>query len=275
MSKVDRYVGDDQLFWLRSELMRLRLPQRQVAKVMEIDPASLNRSLKGRRRLSIEEFEKAAAYVEANVDGFASRLGRLLHAKGMRFDKIAEATGIDRDRLAQLVSRPDARPTLAEARAFENHLGLPLAALLPEESRTLPVDRRTPLHADDDERIAVYAALQHLGDGWFSPLSHIVEHRPRPAQLRGVTSAFAVYVGEPFLAPRYEPGEVLFAHGGRPVTIGKWAIVENGDGQVALGRVLSISASELQLRSNEDLPAVVIGRRSVRRSATVVGTWFE
>ena len=55
----------------------------------------------------------------------------------------------------------------------------------------------------------------------------------RPLALIGVDNAFAVYVAGDSMAPRFEPGELLFVHPGRPPQPGDDVLVElhGGDGE--------------------------------------------
>jgi phage repressor protein C with HTH and peptisase S24 domain len=55
----------------------------------------------------------------------------------------------------------------------------------------------------------------------------------RPLALIGVDNAFAVYVAGDSMAPRFEPGELLFVHPGRPPQPGDDVLVEShgGDGE--------------------------------------------
>ncbi len=55
----------------------------------------------------------------------------------------------------------------------------------------------------------------------------------RPLALVGVDNAFAVYVAGDSMAPRFEPGELLFVHPGRPPQPGDDVLVElhGGDGE--------------------------------------------
>ena len=49
----------------------------------------------------------------------------------------------------------------------------------------------------------------------------IQDYVERPPSLRGVTSAYAVYVADTSMVPRYFPGETLHVHPGRAVVRGE------------------------------------------------------
>ena len=58
-------------------------------------------------------------------------------------------------------------------------------------------------------------------DGMFVMNGEIQDYVERPPSLRGVTSAYAVYVADTSMVPRYFPGETLHVHPGRAVVRGE------------------------------------------------------
>ena len=58
-------------------------------------------------------------------------------------------------------------------------------------------------------------------DGLFLMNGEILDYIERPPSLRGVTSAYAVYVSDTSMVPRYFPGETLHVHPGRAVVRGE------------------------------------------------------
>jgi phage repressor protein C with HTH and peptisase S24 domain len=57
-------------------------------------------------------------------------------------------------------------------------------------------------------------------DGMFLMNGEIQDYIERPPSLRGVASAYAVYVADTSMVPRYFPGETLHVHPGRAVVRG-------------------------------------------------------
>ncbi|MEP4379777.1 MAG: S24 family peptidase [Alphaproteobacteria bacterium] len=57
-------------------------------------------------------------------------------------------------------------------------------------------------------------------DGMFLMNGEIQDYVERPPSLRGVASAYAVYVSDTSMVPRYFPGETLHVHPGRAVVNG-------------------------------------------------------
>jgi len=54
-------------------------------------------------------------------------------------------------------------------------------------------------------------------DGRFALIRHIVDFVPAPSGLESVDGAYAVYVVGDSMSPRYEPGEMVYAHPRKPV----------------------------------------------------------
>lgn len=58
-------------------------------------------------------------------------------------------------------------------------------------------------------------------DGMFLMNGEVHDYIERPPSLQGVTSAYAVYVADTSMVPRYFPGETLHIHPGRAVASGE------------------------------------------------------
>lgn len=58
-------------------------------------------------------------------------------------------------------------------------------------------------------------------DGMFVMNGQVHDYIERPPSLQGVTSAYAVYVADTSMVPRYFPGETLHIHPGRAITSGE------------------------------------------------------
>lgn len=103
--------------------------------------------------------------------------------------------------------------------------------------------------------LPVYGAAQG-GDGLgeFELNGRVVERVRRPPALVGVKDAFAVYVFGDSMLPRFEPGEMVFIHPGKPPTQGRDVLVElfNGTdehlaGAALIKRFVSRSSEKLVL----------------------------
>lgn len=58
-------------------------------------------------------------------------------------------------------------------------------------------------------------------DGMFLMNGEVHDYIERPPSLQGVTSAYAVYVADTSMVPRYFPGETLHVHPGRAIAAGE------------------------------------------------------
>jgi hypothetical protein len=76
------------------------------------------------------------------------------------------------------------------------------------------------------------------------------ERRPAPPQLTGVSGAYALFIPDDRLAPRYRAGEVIYIHPSRPPTVGSFVVVRfrSPAGKVVIGEVQSADAQSLRLR---------------------------
>lgn len=81
------------------------------------------------------------------------------------------------------------------------------------------------------------AAGSHLR-GAFALNTSVVDYVRRPPALMGAGNAYALYIEGTSMEPRYQPGELVFVHPGRPAKMGDAVIV-----QVQLGPDHPIEAS--------------------------------
>lgn len=63
-------------------------------------------------------------------------------------------------------------------------------------------------------------------NGFFDLNGQIKDYIERPQQLFGIAEAYAIYIEEESMAPRYLPGEVVYVHPGRPLTVGCFVVVQ-------------------------------------------------
>ena len=63
-------------------------------------------------------------------------------------------------------------------------------------------------------------------NGAFEWNGQVVEYIDPPPFLASAVDAYAVYVKGESMSPRYEPGELLYVHPGRPVTPGCYVLVQ-------------------------------------------------
>lgn len=63
-------------------------------------------------------------------------------------------------------------------------------------------------------------------DGFFDLNGQVKDYIERPQQLFGIAEAYAIYIEEESMVPRYMPGEVVYVHPGRPLTMGCFVVIQ-------------------------------------------------
>lgn len=79
---------------------------------------------------------------------------------------------------------------------------------------------------ESNDRLKVLGMAECGPDGWSLWNGDVIDMVDRPANLRGVPGAYAVYVVGASMEPRYHPGELVHIHPGKPLTIGAYVLVQ-------------------------------------------------
>ena len=111
----------------------------------------------------------------------------------------------------------------------------------------------------------------YQGDGLFR--ADVVEHVSRPFFLRGASDAFAVYVGDESMQPRYYPGDLLYIKPGVPVTEKTSVLVTLKQGVPFVAHVLKISPGGLELQKLNPLRTLHVQREDIGTMARIVGVY--
>ena len=91
--------------------------------------------------------------------------------------------------------------------------------------KTLPAGAPRNSYESND-RLKVLGMAECGPDGWSLWNGDVIDMVDRPANLRGVPGAYAVYVVGASMEPRYHPGELVHIHPGKPLTIGAYVLVQ-------------------------------------------------
>lgn len=86
------------------------------------------------------------------------------------------------------------------------------------------------------------------GDGFHFVQGEAKEFVERPANLKGVFNALALYMDGDVMEPRYFAGELLYVNPNRPLTRNCFVAVELADGQGLIRQFLRRSEDEVVLR---------------------------
>lgn len=103
--------------------------------------------------------------------------------------------------------------------------------------------------------------------GGMAPIDWIVRH---PAQA-GIRQAFALYMPDDSMAPRYFSGEVVYVHPHRPAAPPQDVVIGFAGGSLQLCRLLDADAQTLQVRFFNPPHETSIARKDVAVIYTVVG----
>jgi phage repressor protein C with HTH and peptisase S24 domain/lambda repressor-like predicted transcriptional regulator len=79
---------------------------------------------------------------------------------------------------------------------------------------------------DFSNMVNVLGATEAGSDGSFEWNGQPIDRVPRPPFLAGATQGYALFVAGSSMEPRYHPGETIFVHPGKPVTIGSYVVVQ-------------------------------------------------
>lgn len=79
---------------------------------------------------------------------------------------------------------------------------------------------------DGRDLIPVLGATEGGDNGAFHYNGETVDRVARPPFLAGATHGYALYVVGESLAPRYHPGEIVYVHPGKPVTVGSYVVIQ-------------------------------------------------
>ena len=173
-----------------------------------------------------------------------------------------------------------------EIPVIEAYLGQPLPiAAAPALSMTgtaLPVQRPgTPRGVSDVSRQAQLADAPAAGTAALPvvpvyafgdtqrdrPLDYVVRH---PLQA-GMAEAFAYYMPDDTLAPRYFTGEIIYVHPTRPPVAARDCIIIHVDGTAKLARLMAQTAHKIRVQCFAPQKEKDIPRKNISALYSVVG----
>jgi len=131
---------------------------------------------------------------------------------------------------------------------------------------TSSAPRPVNLNAANAQRdLPVNSAFREGWDGFWFVADEAKEFVERPANLRGVANAFALYADGESMQPRYLAGELLYVNPNRPITPNCFIAVEFNDGRGLVRQFLrrthdGIFVSKLHPEQEAKLPAAEVKR---------------
>ncbi len=174
--------------WLRERIKSLGKTGQGLANALGVNKARVSEIIGGRRGVKAEEVPAIAAYLD-----------------------LSEAEVI-----ARLAGRT---PAVGEA------IAMPVPPSRPEGlSASLPADRPAAVAMPLD--LPVFGAVSGDDEAGFALTGEVIDRVRRPPGLAAARNAFALYVVGAAMSPRYDEGDLIFLHPGKPPVPGCDVVVE-------------------------------------------------
>ena len=220
--------------WFNQALARVGASQADLARHLRLAPSAVSRMLKGDRQMKPLEVVHIAAFLHVPEDEV------LRHA----VDTSADAPASEGPRPGR--GRPPSTGSTGPT--------VPPARLLHEPDR-IPIRSGARGGADQE---------MFLEDG---PIGYT----PRPANLNGVRSAYAIYMVGDSMEPRYEPGWLLHVNPFKPPIRGRDVVVYKQGQAVLIKQFVGWEGDTLVLRQLNPPATLRIPRDQVHVCHLVVG----
>ena len=121
------------------------------------------------------------------------------------------------------------------------------------------------------DQIPIRSAARGGGDQEMFLEDGPIGYTPRPANLGGVRSAYAIYMVGNSMEPRYEPGWLLHVNPFKPPTRGRDVVVYKADNAVLIKQFVGWEGDTLVLRQLNPTDTLRVPRTEVRECHLVVG----
>jgi phage repressor protein C with HTH and peptisase S24 domain len=217
--------------WFNQALERIGASQADLARHLRLAPSAVSRMLKGERQMKPLEIAHIASFLRVAEE-----------------EVLRHAIGGTAPAPAGTVSRPGrGRP--------------------PSPASATPSSR--PLHEAD--RIPIRSGARGGNDQEMFLEDGPIGYTPRPANLGGVRSAYAIYMVGDSMEPRYEPGWLLHVNPFKPPTRGRDVVVYKERQTVLIKQFVGWDGDMLVLRQLNPPDTLRIPRNQVRECHLVVG----
>lgn len=203
-----------------------------------------------------------------DMAGIGARVKRVRIERNLKLKDLARLTGLKYQTLQDLESgeSKSSRYLLTIAKALlvdpnwlqtgEGSEQLKINAQMMRTPETVKLDdapRDIPVSNVKSENLLKVVGMAEGGPGEWCIFNgdEVVQYITRPDNLAGVPNAYAVFIRGTSMVPRYEPGEIVHIHPGKPVQPGSYVLVQRRN------------------PGDENHPYAVV-KQLVRRSATKV-----
>jgi phage repressor protein C with HTH and peptisase S24 domain len=217
--------------WFHQALERVNATQADLARHLRLAPSAVSRMMKGERQMKQLETVQIADFLGVPPEEV------LRHA--------VEAT----------VPPPAGQMPRGRGRPPSTASSSAAPAALARGADQIPI--RSAARGGRDQEM-------FLEDG---PIGYT----PRPANLGGVRSAYAIYMVGDSMEPRYEPGWLLHVNPFKPPTRGRDVVVYKQDNAVLIKQFVAWEGDTLVLHQLNPTDTLRIPRAEVRECHLVVG----
>jgi len=220
--------------WFARALERVGASQADLARHLRLAPSAVSRMLKGERQMKPLEIAHTASFLGVTQDEVLRHI----------VEGGTPARAPDAPRRGR--GRPPSTGSPSPASS---------AAAFMREPDQIPI--RSGARGGSDQEM-------FLADG-------AIGYTPRPANLGGVRSAYAIYMVGDSMQPRYEPGWLLHVNPFKPPTRGRDVVVYKEGQAVLIKQFVGWEDDTLVLRQLNPPASLRIPRDQVRECHLVVG----
>ncbi len=217
------------------ELRRLRgLTQDNLGKLVGTGRSQVVKLERGERRLTVEWMRRLARALECHPADLLVTEPSIEGFSDIETDFAPASEHLTTDRSRSLESRPQGSKS-------SSYVAEPDFA--PHSGEAAPASVVVPATASLLRDVEVRGVAVGGNESCFEFNGEVVDRVRRPPGIAGASNVFAIYVVGQSMSPRFEEGEIVFVHPGRPATSGCDVIVElhghNGDpGQCYIKRLV-------------------------------------
>jgi len=217
---------------------------------------------------------------ETKMDPVRQRLVEMIDARGTTLAEVSRAIGKNHAYLQQFVKRETPRKLPEDVRkALARHFRVAESEFAdttsPRIVTPLPQLRPETLGRKD---LPVYASAQGGADGEILIGYEPIEWRERPSILEGVSDAYAMYVVNDSMEPRYRQGDLLLIHPRRPVRQGCDVLLvkvnTNSEHHAMIKQLVRRTSEEVVLRQLNPPHEFVIPASEVKDVHLVMGAYW-
>ena len=198
-----------------------------------------------------------------------SNLSEKMRDAGVNAAELARRVETTRQQIGRL-KNGQRRMTKEWAERIAPHLDCSPAELLFEGETTVA---KIPAPTDGTQ-IPVFASAQAGPDGMTID-SDPIDYTPSPPQLLGVKAAFAVYVVNDSMEPKYRQGDMLWIDPSRPAIQNDYVLIElapeDGERRALVKQLVKFNAEELVVKQYNPATEVEIDVSTVVRVWLIAG----